>query len=105
MLLSACSNNGFTDSEISDMEAEIKLSYEQKGWHSIEIALVRETDTKLKGFVNGTIKSTKYETQRFGAYGMFSRQVAVPSETKVSVECTANKDVKNKKSFWQCKKS
>ena len=80
----------------------MRLTYEKKGWYSIETTLVRETDTKLKGFVNGTIKSTKYVTQ---GYGIFSRQVAVPSETKMSIECTANKDVKNKKSFWQCKNS
>jgi hypothetical protein len=98
-LLIGCSS-GFSDTEISDIQAEIKLTYEKKGWNNVEVALVRETDSKLTGFVNGTIKTTRYETRGFG---MFSNQVAVPSESKITNECTANKDIKNKKYFWQCK--
>ena len=101
-LLAGCSS-GFSDSEISDIQAEIKLAYEKNGWYNTEVALVRETETNLTGYINGMLKTTKYVTRR-GLLFNNLYQEAVTSESKVSHECTANKDIKNKKYFWQCKR-
>jgi hypothetical protein len=86
LLLFGC-NKGFKPEEIQSIENEIKQSYIKKGWHEVEVTLVKNSDYQLTGFVKGISGQLSYYFQ------------VIP----LSASCNVTKDMDSNKYFWTCK--
>jgi hypothetical protein len=85
-LLFGCSK-GFKQEEIKSIENEIKQSYIKKGWHEVEVTLVKNSDYQLTGFVKGISGQLSYYLQ------------VIP----LTASCNVTKDMDSNKYFWTCK--
>lgn len=101
LLLTGCSK-GFSDAEIIEIERAIKVTYEKKGWYDIQVTLLRESETKLIGFIKGKKEDIDWVTKYDNSGNPY--RTGSPKEFNLSLECIAKKDIKSEKSFWECSK-
>ena len=92
IILSGCSH-GFREEDVTAAKTSIRSEFQKQGFSVEEVVLLRESDTKLSGYVK--LRKSFYDD------GGVLRPM--PQDIALTRSCTATMAADSSQYFWECR--